>query len=1261
MSDFASWLEISDKIGSVVGAATGVLALVLDHRSRSAEPPQVARHRVRLATVFALALLAFGLVAFGLLALSAHFAPGLPAALPATAGWALPPLAIATLIIALRARRAGRSPRMIRPPELDQLAIAQQAEVVHRYHFFGFHAPALSEIHVRRRMSTSGTREADRHTLIDADGLLDRQAHALILGGAGSGKSTVAAMMVREAARLALTGNTPRMAVACTAADLTDQELPEALAAATLRDLGVAATAALFQRPPLPGGTWLVIVDGADEVIDTDARARMLWRLHSLLQKEVTLHRIIVTSRALPTAELAELRRPGVEEYELRPFDRTDLDAFARRWFAARLPGDPDAATRNAILFLARLAGARLGPVARIPLLATIAAMVFEQADSRALPTSRALLYESFIDHLMDGRHELSSARRGLLAALRSRGQDGKGVATWFDDDFYPIIGRLLDAMGVATFDDPAADLLTVALDWIDRNAPLPLTALLPGARQTIDDILRATAVLTPRQGRLLFAHQSFADFFAARATARCFDADAWYALAADPAARSRAAFAAAWQPTSDHLVRTLLDDRQDAVAAGDMIADGVPVGDRTRQRVVTALVEQLNHDAPTTAECLRVIRELCADLAALSRIAELANDAGTEPWVRAMLADAIADIDRATGVRVLRDVMRTAPRDVQDWVAGVLDERGIPAEPAREAMDAPGITVRRPLGRIGRLALARRAGDPRTGDRERLAAATRLCDDGDTEPLRALLDDPETDLMVRFRAAIVFAEHGEDAPLYGLARGDNLLSGVSSTTWLRFLAVRDLIRRDARGTDEILHALVTDSGQVPLTYGAAALLAQSGEPDVLERMTYQPVAESSWPQSPIVPIALGIAAAGALGRRAEPDSIHRALAGQPVPAVRAFLLAGLVRLGEDRAAMPLRDLLRSRRRSWRHRIHPWERRPELHALLAQHRDGASLQWLRHRVHPLMPPKRRLVVAVALSQVDEPAGTRALRRIAAGRWQPPQVRVLATERLHADPVQASRALRALTGSPRIRLAAAIRLARVHRDESLLDAMLHGTATGTRHREHVVATLTDGLSESWRDKETALLDHSEWKRFGRLDSLAPGFPFPARPRHPPARVIQLQRLAADSATPPGLRIAAAAALLPSAAGIDALSSLARDPHVPGRYRHRAVIALAAWQPRAARPLVAEAVRRRWMSRVPTWQLLLALVDLPRRGEDGVLDSPEFDSIARQISALRDRAWFTRPFHLVRHFLSRPTLDRSAPTKSGDTGPDAPAPL
>jgi len=213
----------------------------------------------------------------------------------------------------------------------------------------------------------------------------------------------------------------------------------------------------------------------------------------------------------------------------------------------------------------------------------------------------------------------------------------------------------------------------------------------------------------------------------------------------------------------------------------------------------------------------------------------------------------------------------------------------------------------------------------------------------------------------------------------------------------------------------------------------------------------------------------------------------------------------------------------------------------------------------------------------------------------------------------------------------------------------VNQMLDDPATLTRHREYLVDIVTDGLNEAWPDREKALLDHGEWKRFGRPTSLSPGFPFPSPPRHPPARITRLQRLAADRATPARLRVTAAAAILPTAAGVEALDLLARDPDLRSRHRRRAMIAIAEWDPGAARPLVAEAVHHGWLARAATWQLLITLFRLPPAAGADPMGGPECETLRRRIDTVLDGTRFVMPLRLARLLLVRPALD---PPRSGN---------
>lgn len=112
-----------------------------------------------------------------------------------------------------------------------------------------------------------------------------------------------------------------------------------------------------------------------------------------------------------------------------------------------------------AVRFVAQVAGARVGPVARVPLLTTITAMVFEHNNDRPLPSSRAALYEQFVGHLVVGRRELQHLRKLIEAALADRGEAASALASWFRADFSSRVRGLLNAVGDATVDDPDADM----------------------------------------------------------------------------------------------------------------------------------------------------------------------------------------------------------------------------------------------------------------------------------------------------------------------------------------------------------------------------------------------------------------------------------------------------------------------------------------------------------------------------------------------------------------------------------------------------------------------------------------------------------------------------------------------------------------------------------------------------------------------------------------------------------------------------------
>ena len=74
-------------------------------------------------------------------------------------------------------------------------------------------------------------------------------------------------------------------------------------------------------------------------------------------------------------------------------------------------------------------------------------------------------------------------------------------------------MGGLLRACGAAWLSNPEARLTEVAAEWIAANAPDDLG---PDHDRLVRELLLVTGVCTMRRDRVVFAHQSFAEYFAA-------------------------------------------------------------------------------------------------------------------------------------------------------------------------------------------------------------------------------------------------------------------------------------------------------------------------------------------------------------------------------------------------------------------------------------------------------------------------------------------------------------------------------------------------------------------------------------------------------------------------------------------------------------------------------------------------------------------------------------------------------------------------
>ncbi|MCR3752258.1 NACHT domain-containing protein [Lentzea californiensis] len=319
---------------------------------------------------------------------------------------------------------------------------------------------------------------------------LDTDDHLVITGGPGQGKSTLTLRLTADIVRQ-WTTKSPEDA------PLAEPVLPLRIPARVLAEhLGpsfshsLANSAAaeyghLLADPLDPtlfashvvGCRWLLLIDALDEVADTHTRAKIVHTLSAWAKKST--YRVLLTTRPTESGALAAFQRVACR-YELQPFDEIALHLFATHWFDEE---GEDCANR----FLQQIREAHLFELVEVPLLATIAAIVFEQHARDPLPGNQYELYEVYLDHI--------------------RKPDTTPVV--FERHRVPLI----EYLGRTRLETDTS--LTAAVHaWTQEHPEV-------GSADDLIAHLKACGLFVQRGRELTFLHHSFAEHVAATAKAR--------------------------------------------------------------------------------------------------------------------------------------------------------------------------------------------------------------------------------------------------------------------------------------------------------------------------------------------------------------------------------------------------------------------------------------------------------------------------------------------------------------------------------------------------------------------------------------------------------------------------------------------------------------------------------------------------------------------------------------------------------------------
>ncbi|WP_107105203.1 NACHT domain-containing NTPase [Streptomyces sp. Root264] len=441
-----------------------------------------------------------------------------------------------------RAEKARRS--RVQPPRQRELLLAymRRAELTADRHpapgLARWPVPAFSKVYRPQRsvgfVSRAASPVPDTHlsgqdgpaTGHIADGAVLHPStvlhggNCLVLAGPGGGKSSLLRAVLMEGLRVPEATTPVPVLLPARALENEHLLLPLAIAEHVKAEFGPLTeqdpdTAVLFASRPRPDAHWLLLVDGLDEIIDPARRGAVLGRLAALTADDSPVHQFVVTSRPLPAWELDRLGNK-VDRLELQPFDRADLRSFAVDWFKI---GDVPSPEQQAEHLLAQTEHSNFAALVRVPFMATILCDLHRQrlaseetgparGDVHPFPVdterpdSRGALYQWFTDMLQEQQFE-ADLRQRVEATLAT-----------YDDDLTNLAIR----QSRQRIEEMAVRQVSKDRDGqAFRKEPCPQSVPPPVWEAVLRDIMLGTGLLTEQAGRLVFLHQTLAEYLAVR------------------------------------------------------------------------------------------------------------------------------------------------------------------------------------------------------------------------------------------------------------------------------------------------------------------------------------------------------------------------------------------------------------------------------------------------------------------------------------------------------------------------------------------------------------------------------------------------------------------------------------------------------------------------------------------------------------------------------------------------------------------------
>jgi hypothetical protein len=537
------------------------------------------------------------------------------------------------------------------------------------------------------------------------DSVLAKAGCAVMLGGPGSGKTTLVKRLARSFALGPEIAKERYPDLAWGLPVVVPIALYDAQAGDTdlfryienrLDELGGTALVRAFRRR-WGEGECLILLDGLDEVADTTRRITASRKVDDFVQRTVINH-VLVTSR--PVGYSICRTSVPIEHVVLQPFGEDDIGTFVRNWHLAYDRAihpdrpDPRQAESEAKDLLDDIeASPRVQSLASNPLMLTIIALIKHQ--NVTLPERRVQLYEIALNTLMrswNKARSLGNRPVGEDLSVEEAKKVWGAAADWMHRE------RNTGTCSKQQLQERLVEILR------EYNPNLDELKAEQTAESYITSAAERSGLLEARgTNTFAFMHQTFQEYLAARhlAIPHRKVTERGLKVARDPrwfeVIRLTAGFIGVIQEDDEQVtefVEAIASDASDPLEpflcealrlAASCIADDARVRQAGIDRLIVQICDRLKSAYPRMAsalsESLASMRSVIPGQEAVRSLMGVANH---EDWrVRMEVARMIGRLSRPDegAVQCLRDLFEDKDADVQAWAAFGLWETKIQRE----------------------------------------------------------------------------------------------------------------------------------------------------------------------------------------------------------------------------------------------------------------------------------------------------------------------------------------------------------------------------------------------------------------------------------------------------------------------------------------------------------------------------------------------------------------------------------------------------